>query len=83
MTAHEKVRHHGPKKKTPTTRAESPAPPAETSEPGRRLHGDSYSDVVHEDESLGTASTHAARRDRRPEEPTDAELGDAERLDGT
>lgn len=48
-----------------------------------RVHGDSYADVsVREPDYVGTASTHGPDIDRRAEEPSDAPLDEAERLEG-
>ena len=78
----------GPKRRAsrpaaPTRTPERAAPPVETVETaGRRMHGDSYSDVVsHEDEVVGS-SFASLEPDRRQEEPSEPALGAPERLEG-
>jgi hypothetical protein len=51
--------------------------------PREPRHGDSYSDVLYEQEVVGTPSSHLPRRNRRAEEPSEPELGAPERLEGS
>jgi hypothetical protein len=61
------------------------APPAEEVEASSpRTRGDSYSeDVAREDELVGESSSHLPQVNRRPEEPSEPELGAGERLEGS
>jgi hypothetical protein len=74
--------HHASPSQEPTT-IEAP-PAAESVEaPGRRAHGDSYSDIVsREDELVGASSSHLPQVNRRPEEPSEPTLDARERLEG-
>ncbi|MDF2697696.1 MAG: hypothetical protein K0S65_6079, partial [Labilithrix sp.] len=62
-----------------------PLPSAEDVEaPGRRAHGDSYSDIgSREDELVGESSSHLPPVNRRSEEPSEPALDARERLEGS
>jgi hypothetical protein len=77
-----KPKRHRKRLGTPSP-GEGVSPTTGDSEPtSRRLHGDSYADVISREDELGaTTSTHVERPDRRIEEPSEPPLGAPERLE--